>query len=1720
MAQVVSLQKISEQRVSRTVYDYTFKVVLASPSKDLARAQAVLVEAGAGTTILAPVAYFGAVTKAENATSSNTVTLRHDRTQPFDLTALRWTVSTYVTPTQPAMAMHVTQAELDPAVLLADGALTADPVNPLILIDATGNWAGAAGTVLRFDGTVRKVLRVEVVRGLRRLVTEEVPFVAAFKQLSYRASLSPLAEASLQPADSGQAAPAGAGKSRGALGRRFKLGAGDSVLVSKLQAAMLVGCITPVPAVEGETGELTVKFEFDCAISDLAAAFGKSIPNVGRIYGNVEHTAKDEHVFSLADKNDYVVSKVEVKSDLGIELSAAGVLPAWQTEGGSGCQKSTTGTECKFKLAPLLHFERLFIVNGVPVPITADLDLVVVVDLAGSGGFKAYAEQSRTTIKGVRAGVKVDELANGGGGAKPSLHLQGGVAPSADFSAEAGIGFDSNLDLGSLKFKALEGFPALQNSSLININVFAGGYARAQPDISANQTLCTKFDAGLKAKGEVTLIKSELLASLGFEGIPFPEAEYYWVKWKQSYPNDCAATLDSERVKLVAKLEGTENYSVNLNDSAAGLDVLAASGQWLKDKVANGQRFSIDLTRTLTENPAFKNLVVEQILDDTDFGIGGEMVRSGADSDDKGGTLKYEFSAGRLQPGDKLRLRFKAYQSGKEAETFTLRGLRIEFEIPPTAQPTYEFRRTAAGETSYAVNLGFLADSRARVTSARIERVLATATATLNSVDGVVPVSWGYEQTGPASSAWALNARQEIGGAGRLDDPAARPAFLLLETMATEGIPAVYRIPILENATPRVDEISFDKPTHLVLQTVKVSIRGGNLPPELKLVLPWCTHVEEVDYDAEARRIGNEYSNVERHFTCIATTAGEQLPVTVLNGLGTAVHAVEGPLGFPTAYAGSALVQGEEGTFGLTWGDRSDLWNNPAVRVVWDFGQGVVSALVTIYDEVTTVFTTAGEKVLQLVYSIFGEVFASRPTQAFTVQPGSGISVTAVSPLTAAAGVTQTFDVVGANMPLGLAFTLKDCDNPVEVEVGTNPSLRRFTCTFAPTAAEGSYDGSVASGNSIFGPAPYFEFKVSVSRVVLNPVQPAQTMRSIATSFEFTGQNLPTTGLSVVPVGNDGRSNCQAPHNATANGFGVACELFKVGPQVLEVRHGSQVLGSSTVTVASNVTGVTWTSPSTANSGTVKFGETVTFAVHGENLTTDPVMGFAVEKCGVSNEEVGLKTATQRTFSCWFNNQAGALAGQMPGVVKDAPGGQVLFDGWKVPVEVAGASGPSDTLEAAFGNSPTPSAPWSFGWQSTNGAAPTPYGKFTAAGSRTDYPTLAIWNKSEGTGPTSDYPYVYKNIGTAPVFYRADVTDFPAQSIIVTPGSARERAVFRWTAPAAGAYEIGAWFELMQGGSVDVRVQKNGTDLFATQIAGKGSVATAPVQTVVLAAGDAIDFAVGDGGNTNHSDITRVSASVKAALNQRIKNPANGSEYEVVTCGTWTQCRDAARAKGGELALIRSRAENDWIVANVLPTAPIELGAWIDLTFDSAAAAWSTSSGAPVTYFNWSPGNPNNSGGLEIYGMIYNHPSARGLWNDANIDGSGGVDQAIVEYRVARSGIPIAARDALGTTITVPGAVTTCAFSAAGTWNYGNGMTAGPNGVDFSTNDYVRLLDTAPWFSLIAKTASGYVAIGSGRTVQVTPGQSLAFMINEGVRPGVDPYLDNAGALSLSYSCS
>jgi hypothetical protein len=109
-----------------------------------------------------------------------------------------------------------------------------------------------------------------------------------------------------------------------------------------------------------------------------------------------------------------------------------------------------------------------------------------------------------------------------------------------------------------------------------------------------------------------------------------------------------------------------------------------------------------------------------------------------------------------------------------------------------------------------------------------------------------------------------------------------------------------------------------------------------------------------------------------------------------------------------------------------------------------------------------------------------------------------------------------------------------------------------------------------------------------------------------------------------------------------------------------------------------------------------------------------------------------------------------------------------------------------------------------------------------------------------------------------------------------------------------------------------------------------------------------------------------------------IVNPANGHEYFLLGPGTWTAARAAAVSMGGHLVTINDAAENEWVRANVLRFDGADRRAWIGLNDIKTEGTFVWTSGEPVTYTNWSGGEPNNSGGIEHYVEMFGN----GFWND------------------------------------------------------------------------------------------------------------------------------------------
>lgn len=91
---VVTLTKMSETRVSRTVFDYVFQVTIKNTGTDAhTGVVANLTGVGSGTMILDGTVLAARIAANSSVTPADTITLRHDRAFVFAQSALSWQVS-------------------------------------------------------------------------------------------------------------------------------------------------------------------------------------------------------------------------------------------------------------------------------------------------------------------------------------------------------------------------------------------------------------------------------------------------------------------------------------------------------------------------------------------------------------------------------------------------------------------------------------------------------------------------------------------------------------------------------------------------------------------------------------------------------------------------------------------------------------------------------------------------------------------------------------------------------------------------------------------------------------------------------------------------------------------------------------------------------------------------------------------------------------------------------------------------------------------------------------------------------------------------------------------------------------------------------------------------------------------------------------------------------------------------------------------------------------------------------------------------------------------------------------------------------------------------------------------------------------------------------------------------------------------------------------------
>jgi hypothetical protein len=115
---------------------------------------------------------------------------------------------------------------------------------------------------------------------------------------------------------------------------------------------------------------------------------------------------------------------------------------------------------------------------------------------------------------------------------------------------------------------------------------------------------------------------------------------------------------------------------------------------------------------------------------------------------------------------------------------------------------------------------------------------------------------------------------------------------------------------------------------------------------------------------------------------------------------------------------------------------------------------------------------------------------------------------------------------------------------------------------------------------------------------------------------------------------------------------------------------------------------------------------------------------------------------------------------------------------------------------------------------------------------------------------------------------------------------------------------------------------------------------------------------------------------------------------------TWNQARDAAIAKGGHLATITSKDENDLMLSNIQNTSywsPCRgnifgpwLGGYQPSGSNNSSSGWAWVTGEKWEYTNWSPEEPNDYMGEEDKLFFYvNNCIPSSTWGDHRNDGDG-----------------------------------------------------------------------------------------------------------------------------------
>jgi hypothetical protein len=204
---------------------------------------------------------------------------------------------------------------------------------------------------------------------------------------------------------------------------------------------------------------------------------------------------------------------------------------------------------------------------------------------------------------------------------------------------------------------------------------------------------------------------------------------------------------------------------------------------------------------------------------------------------------------------------------------------------------------------------------------------------------------------------------------------------------------------------------------------------------------------------------------------------------------------------------------------------------------------------------------------------------------------------------------------------------------------------------------------------------------------------------------------------------------------------------------------------------------------------------------------------------------------------------------------------------------------------------------------------------------------------------------------------------------------------FSWVAPTTEAYTVSTCGQT----SLDTRLSIMDGSCAGPVLACSDDFCPPTLQSssdVFVTSGNTYIIRIGSFGATASGTGTfSIQPTVQLSVLDTQVNPANGHTYHLLSPGTWTAAENTAIFMGGHLTSIQDFAENEWIRSTWQNFQAMPRDLWIGFTDRLQEGTFAWSDGAPTTYTNWDPGEPNNALAGEDYGEI-RRDSPTGNWND------------------------------------------------------------------------------------------------------------------------------------------